>query len=95
MHVRSFWCMNFCGMFFPYLLGNGTTEDFKWNCQVSEAFLSKQASWTGACMKKKGTHSFTAEHSSTGSWEICLKQNPLADCHYLAAYDDLGAPCTA
>lgn len=43
---------------------------------------------------KKGTRSLTAEHSSIGSWEICLKQNPLAYCHYLATSDDLGAPCT-
>lgn len=45
--------------------------------------------------KKTGTRSLTAEHGSAGSWEICLKQNPLADCHYLATSDDLGAPCTA
>jgi len=87
--------MNFSGMFFPYLLGNGTAEDFRWNCQVSEAILSKQASWTGACTEKKGARSLTAEHGSAGSWELRLKRNPPADCHYPATSDDLGAPCTA
>lgn len=78
--------MNFSGMFFPYLLGNGATDDFKWNCQVSEAILSKQASWTGAHTKKKGTRSLTAERAPQGAgklasnkihWQIVIIWPPL------------------
>lgn len=94
MHIGSFWGMNFSGMFLPLSLG-------KWHRRGLQMELP---SFTGYSVQT-GQLDWTVHEKKRDSqphcrawlyreWEICLKQNPLADCHYLTTSRDLGAPCT-